>query len=89
MIRLVISMLKTKTLHSDQRYREWRDTNCTDTASAQRPLSEETKDQRKLIFGRNEIDIEGKSTISLLVDEVFIYHSEDKFSIYSDILSLR
>ena len=87
MIRLVISMLKT--LHSDQKYREWRDTNCTDTASAQRPLSEETKDQRKLIFGRNEIDIEGKSTISLLVDEVFIYHSEDKFSIYSNILSLR
>lgn len=33
-------------------------------------IDEATKEQRKIIFGKNEIDIGGKSTISLLVDEV-------------------
>ncbi len=45
------------------------------------------KEQRKLIFGRNEIDIEGKSTTSLLVDEVSVDFSEDIISVYSDICS--
>jgi hypothetical protein len=33
-------------------------------------LEESVRQQRKSLFGLNEINIEGKSTISLLIDEV-------------------
>jgi len=41
--------------------------------SAQSGINDKTKEQRKIIFGRNEIDIEAKSTIALLVDEVNLF----------------
>ena len=50
--------------------REWRDPNWTGIVSAQVGIDEATKEQRKIIFGENEIDIGEKSTMSLLVDEV-------------------
>ncbi|KAF8161197.1 P-type ATPase [Crassisporium funariophilum] len=50
--------------------RDWRDPSCTGLVSIQHGLDEATKQQRHIIFGKNEIDIEGKSTVSLLVDEV-------------------
>lgn len=44
----------------------------------QNGLEEPIRQQRLTLFGKNEIDIEGKSTLSLLVDEVgplaFILH---------------
>ncbi|KAF8967867.1 P-type ATPase [Flammula alnicola] len=64
--------------------RDWRDSNWIGVVSAQIPLDEETKEQRKMLFGKNEIDIEGKSTISLLVDEVI--HPFYVFQIASIIL---
>lgn len=47
------------------------------------PLDEQTREQRRLIFGKNEIDIEGKSTISLLVDEVHSYLSNQNIFLIS------
>jgi hypothetical protein len=47
------------------------------------PLDEQTREQRRLLFGKNEIDIEGKSTISLLVDEVHSYLSNQIFFLIS------
>jgi cation-transporting ATPase 13A2 len=35
-------------------------------------VDEYVRRQRLILFGNNEIDIEGKSTVSLLVDEVHI-----------------
>lgn len=49
----------------------WRDTTTfTGTAGLQIGLAQATKEQRLLLFGKNEINIEGKSTATLLVDEV-------------------
>ena len=39
-------------------------------SSVQNGISEAVRHQRLLLFGNNEIDVEGKSTISLLLDEV-------------------
>ncbi|KDR75783.1 hypothetical protein GALMADRAFT_97655 [Galerina marginata CBS 339.88] len=50
--------------------RDWRDPRWTGVASAQLGIDEEISEQRRLLFGKNEIDIEGKSTVSLLVDEI-------------------
>jgi hypothetical protein len=33
-------------------------------------LDDSTRDQRRILFGLNTIDIEGKSIVSLLLDEV-------------------
>lgn len=52
------------------RYRDWRDDTWTGAVAAQQLITEDTKTQRKSLFGKNEIDIEAKSTVSLLVDEV-------------------
>ncbi|KAH0589002.1 hypothetical protein H2248_004780 [Termitomyces sp. 'cryptogamus'] len=49
--------------------RDWRDLSVT-LASVQTGIEKSVRKQRLLLFGRNEIEIEGKSTISLLVDEV-------------------
>jgi len=50
--------------------RDWRDPTWTSLQSIQNGLSQLVRHQRLTLFGPNIVDIEGKSTISLLVDEV-------------------
>ncbi|KAI6026280.1 hypothetical protein BKA83DRAFT_4241204 [Pisolithus microcarpus] len=50
--------------------RDWRDPSWTDVQSVQHGLPQHVRKQRLTLFGANLIDIEGKSTLSLLVDEV-------------------
>ncbi|KAI6157586.1 hypothetical protein BKA82DRAFT_4058956 [Pisolithus tinctorius] len=50
--------------------RDWRDPSWTDIRSVQHGLPQHIRKQRLTLFGTNLIDIEGKSTLSLLVDEV-------------------
>ncbi|PPQ70563.1 hypothetical protein CVT24_000052 [Panaeolus cyanescens] len=50
--------------------RHWRDPDWTTVSSVQNGLDTIVQRQRHLLFGKNEIDIEGKSTVSLLIDEV-------------------
>ncbi|KAI0051214.1 P-type ATPase [Auriscalpium vulgare] len=50
--------------------RDWRDPSWTNVSSAKDGLDESVRQQRLTLFGLNLIDIEGKSTISLMVDEV-------------------
>lgn len=51
-------------------HREWRDSSWTGIQSVKDGLDKSTQEQRLTLFGPNVIDIEGKSTASLLVDEV-------------------
>lgn len=53
-------------------YRDWRDPSWVDVVTIQSGLAQSTRRQRSLLFGNNVIDIQLKSTISLLVDEVFL-----------------
>ncbi|TCD71647.1 hypothetical protein EIP91_007394 [Steccherinum ochraceum] len=64
--------------------RDWRDSSWTGVRSVQEGLSPSLKAQRLALFGDNIIDIEGKSTISLLIDEVI--HPFYVFQIASIIL---
>ena len=50
--------------------RNWRDPNLVGIFPVQNGINEATRAQRMILFGKNEINIEGKSTMSLLVDEV-------------------
>jgi hypothetical protein len=50
--------------------RDWSDPAATGLASVQSGIIDEVREQRGIVFGRNEIDVEGKSTLSLLIDEV-------------------
>ncbi|GLB37530.1 putative P5-type ATPase cation transporter [Lyophyllum shimeji] len=50
--------------------RDWRDPSITSSAALQNGLDESTRKRRLILFGNNVIDIEGKSTLSLLIDEV-------------------
>ncbi|KAG0706086.1 hypothetical protein DFH29DRAFT_903514 [Suillus ampliporus] len=50
--------------------RDWRDPTWTGLQSIQNGLSQLVRHQRLTLFGPNIVDIEGKSTISLLVDEI-------------------
>ncbi|TBU30250.1 P-type ATPase [Dichomitus squalens] len=50
--------------------REWRDASWMNIAAVQNGLSKDVQVQRSTLFGPNLIDIEGKSTVSLLIDEV-------------------
>ena len=50
--------------------RDWRDDGWTGVGSVKNGLEGSTRQQRLTLFGPNIIDIEGKSIISLLVDEV-------------------
>jgi hypothetical protein len=45
----------------------------TRLAAVQSGIRKAVRRQRLLLFGNNEIDVEGKSTISLLIDEVLFY----------------
>ncbi|KAF9263238.1 hypothetical protein L218DRAFT_959259 [Marasmius fiardii PR-910] len=64
--------------------REWRDSTWTSSASVSIGLQQGIRRQRFHLFGNNAIDIEGKSTLSLLVDEVI--HPFYVFQIASVIL---
>ncbi|OBZ67235.1 hypothetical protein A0H81_12899 [Grifola frondosa] len=50
--------------------RAWRDSTWTGIASVQGGLSKAVQSQRHALFGPNIVDIEGKSTMSLLIDEI-------------------
>ncbi|KAK0504701.1 hypothetical protein EDD18DRAFT_1126008 [Armillaria luteobubalina] len=50
--------------------RDWRDSSLDGIASIQNGLQDDVRKQRGTLFGPNAIDIEGKSTIALLVEEV-------------------
>lgn len=52
-------------------FSDWRDPSWTGIRSVQNGLDRMTEDQRRRLFGDNVIDIQGKSTLSLLVDEVY------------------
>lgn len=51
--------------------RDWRDPLVTSLSSIQSGVAGSNRKQRLLLFGNNEIEIESKSTISLLIDEVW------------------
>lgn len=51
-------------------YRDWRDGSWTGSQAVKNGLSKDVHQQRLTLFGPNAIDIEGKSTVSLLIDEV-------------------
>jgi cation-transporting ATPase 13A3/4/5 len=52
--------------------REWRDPSWSNLLAVHSGLDEGVRRQRLTLFGKNEIDIEGKSIISLLIDEVCV-----------------
>ncbi|KAI0305581.1 P-type ATPase [Multifurca ochricompacta] len=64
--------------------KDWRDHGWTGVGSVKSGLEEPMRHQRLTLFGPNIIDIEGKSAISLLVDEVI--HPFYVFQIASIIL---
>ncbi|KAJ7924919.1 hypothetical protein B0H13DRAFT_2229850 [Mycena leptocephala] len=64
--------------------RDWRDPSWTGLQVVQSGIETPVRQQRLSLFGKNEVDIEGKSTISLLVDEVI--HPFYVFQIASIIL---
>jgi cation-transporting ATPase 13A3/4/5 len=49
----------------------WTDPAWTDVSALREGLESEERDYRELVFGKNAIDIEEKSTSQLLVDEAF------------------
>ncbi|OJT09471.1 hypothetical protein TRAPUB_14051 [Trametes pubescens] len=49
---------------------DWRDTSWAGVSSVQNGLRKDIQEQRMTLFGPNLVDIEGKSTLSLLIDEV-------------------
>jgi hypothetical protein len=51
--------------------REWTDSQWTSVNAVQKGIDDVTQEQRLTLFDKNEIDIEGKSTVSLLVEEVY------------------
>ncbi|CDO77638.1 hypothetical protein BN946_scf184946.g32 [Trametes cinnabarina] len=64
--------------------RDWRDSFWSSLGSVQNGLQKDIQAQRMSLFGPNLIDIEGKSTLSLLIDEVI--HPFYVFQIASIIL---
>ena len=50
--------------------RDWRDPRWTSVKAIAGGLDSATRAQRKILFGENVIDIEGKGIFSLMVDEV-------------------
>ena len=48
----------------------WKDTKWTDVKSIRVGLDSDERYRREQVFGKNEIDIEQKSSFQLLVDEV-------------------
>ncbi|KAG9039815.1 hypothetical protein FRB95_007242 [Tulasnella sp. JGI-2019a] len=64
--------------------RDWRDPKWTSVMTFKAGLDAETRKQRQIVFGDNVIDIEGKSIMSLLVEEIL--HPFYVFQIASIIL---
>ncbi|KAI0081294.1 hypothetical protein K474DRAFT_1768739 [Panus rudis PR-1116 ss-1] len=64
--------------------KDWRDPSWVNIRAIQDGISKDTETQRQILFGDNVIDIEGKSTLSLLIDEVI--HPFYVFQIASIIL---
>ncbi|KAI0940528.1 hypothetical protein AcW1_003699 [Taiwanofungus camphoratus] len=64
--------------------RDWRDSSWAGITSVQHGLGTAVRTQRHTLFGSNAIDIEGKSTVSLLIDEII--HPFYVFQIASVIL---
>ncbi|KAL0956491.1 hypothetical protein HGRIS_002636 [Hohenbuehelia grisea] len=64
--------------------KDWKDPSWSGQASVLNGLAEPLRAQRLALFGNNELDIEGKSTMALLVDEVI--HPFYVFQIASIIL---
>ncbi|KAF8590974.1 Ca-transporting ATPase [Ramaria rubella] len=64
--------------------RDWRDPMWKTIAGVEAGLTEAVRQQRSSLFGSNSIDIQGKSTIALLVDEII--HPFYVFQIASIIL---
>ncbi|KAF9237519.1 hypothetical protein BU15DRAFT_88685 [Melanogaster broomeanus] len=50
--------------------RDWRDPTWTELRSVQNGIMQHVRKQRLILFGSNQLDIAGKSTVSLLVDEI-------------------
>ena len=57
-------------VHIKDNGRDWRDSSWTSINSVQHGLVSDVQKQRRTLFGPNAIEIEGKSTIGLLIDEV-------------------
>jgi len=53
--------------------RDWRDPTWTSTLGVQGGLVSTVWEQRVMLSGKNEIDVEGKSIPALLIDEVSFY----------------
>jgi cation-transporting ATPase 13A3/4/5 len=66
-IRFIYHPLKDKFVLANT----WKDPAWTDVAALREGLDLDERDYRELVFGRNAIDIEEKSTSQLLVDEAF------------------
>lgn len=49
---------------------DWRDHLWTSVKGVSGGLDESTREQRRILFGSNAIDIEGKGVITILLDEV-------------------
>lgn len=64
--------------------KEWRDPSWMNAADVQNGLVNSVSEQRDMLFGKNEIDIEGKPIPALLVDEII--HPFYVFQIASIIL---
>ncbi|KAF8894948.1 Ca-transporting ATPase [Gymnopilus junonius] len=64
--------------------RDWRDPHWSGVTSVQTAIDQDIRQQRRTLFSKNEIDIEGKSSIALLVDEII--HPFYVFQIASIIL---
>jgi hypothetical protein len=56
--------------HSSIDYSHWRDSSWNGLAAIQNGLTPSVRKQRSVLFGPNTLDIQGKSPISLLIDEV-------------------
>jgi cation-transporting ATPase 13A3/4/5 len=66
-IRFFFNPLKDKFLVGNT----WKDPTWTNVRTIRSGLEAEERDYREQVFGKNLIDIENKSTMQLLVDEVF------------------
>lgn len=69
MIRLVFLYLQNSG-HSLIRHSRWRDLSWNGLSAIQNGLTPSVRAQRSVLFGQNSLDIQGKSTVSLLIDEV-------------------
>ena len=73
----LFSMVRSASLYSIQENKRllygnsnWRDLSWNGLAAIQNGLNLNTRTQRSVLFGPNSLDIQGKSTVSLLIDEV-------------------